>query len=166
MSVWSVENQTQGLALGSGLQRRQIVGLRQTDRGAGVGVSDVSTAGERLRADLIALVEDDQSVLEALEGLLVSAGYEVRSYSSGEAFLSAGRQQDIACVITDIGVPGINGIELLRRLRSEGANLPAIMITARHDKALLEAALKAGARHVLLKPLNSDDLLSAIAAIC
>jgi FixJ family two-component response regulator len=118
-----------------------------------------------LTTRLIAVVEDDQSVLEALEALLVSAGYEVLTYTSGEALLSANRDQDIFCLITDIGLPGINGIELLRRLRSVRADLPAIIITARHDKALLEAALKAGARHVLLKPLNSHELLTAIAAI-
>jgi FixJ family two-component response regulator len=118
-----------------------------------------------LRARLIAIVEDDVSVLEALEGLLMSAGYEVLSCSSGEAFLNAGRHQEVACLITDIGLPGMNGIELLARLRSIGADLPAIAITARHDKALLEAALKAGVHQVLLKPLNSDDLLIALAAI-
>jgi two-component system response regulator FixJ len=118
-----------------------------------------------LRPRLIAVVEDDQSVLEALEGLLVSEGYEVLPYTSAEAFLGANCHQDITCLITDIGLPGVNGIELLRRLRSMGADPPAIIITARHEKALLEEALKAGARQVLLKPLNSDDLLIAIAAI-
>jgi FixJ family two-component response regulator len=114
---------------------------------------------------LIAIVEDDQSVLEALEGLLLSADYEVLSYTSAEAFLSANRHQDITCLITDIGLPGLSGIELLQRLRSIRADLPAIVITALHDESLREAALKAGARHILLKPLNSNDLLIAIAAI-
>lgn len=120
---------------------------------------------KKLSARLIALVEDDQSVLEALEGLLLSADYEVLSYPSAEAFLGANRHQDIACLITDIGLPGLSGIELLQRLRSMRADLPAIIITARHDVSLREAALKAGARHFLLKPLNSNELLIAIAAI-
>jgi FixJ family two-component response regulator len=118
----------------------------------------------RLGARLIAIVEDDASVLEALEALLVSVGYGVLSYPSSEAFLGANCHQDIACLITDLGLPGLNGIELLQRLRSLRADLPAIIITARHDRAVVEAALKAGARHVFLKPLNSDDLLNAIAA--
>jgi FixJ family two-component response regulator len=118
-----------------------------------------------LVARLIAVVEDDQSVLEALQGLLESADYEVLLYTSAEAFLGANRHQDISCLISDISLPGVNGIELLRRLRSIRADLPAIVITARHEKALLEAALKAGARHVLLKPLKSEELLIAIAAI-
>jgi FixJ family two-component response regulator len=118
-----------------------------------------------LSTRLIAVVEDDQSVLEGLEGLLESAGYEVLLYTSAEALLSDDCHQDITCLISDLGLPGLDGVELLRRLRSVRADLPAIIITARHEKELLEAALKAGARHVLLKPLKSDDLLLAIAAM-
>jgi len=114
---------------------------------------------------LIAVVEDNQSVLESLEGLLQSAGYEALLYASGEDFLSSGSLQDIDCLISDIGLPGINGIELVRLVLAQRANLPAIIVTARHEEAVLKAALDAGARQVFLKPLNNNQLLIAIAAI-
>jgi DNA-binding response OmpR family regulator len=120
---------------------------------------------KRLSPLLIAVVEDNQSVLESLEGLLQSAGYEALLYASGEDFLSSGSLQDIDCLISDIGLPGINGIELVRLVLAQRANLPAIIVTARHEEAVLKAALDAGARQVFLKPLNNNQLLIAIAAI-
>lgn len=113
---------------------------------------------------LVAVVEDDQSVLESLGGLLESAGYEVILYSSGEEFLNSGRLGDIDCLISDIGLPGINGIELLQAAQASRSGLPVILITARREPALLKAASNAGASHVFLKPLNNTDLLNAIAA--
>lgn len=113
---------------------------------------------------LIAVVEDDRSVLESLDGLLESAGYEAVLYASGEDFLSSGRLEDISCLISDIGLPGIDGIELLREVRARQPRLPVIVMTARHEPTLLQAALNAGARHVFRKPLNVADLLNAIAA--
>ena len=112
---------------------------------------------------LVAVVEDDQSVLASLESLLESAGYEVLLYCSAEDFLASGRLQDIKCLVSDITLPGITGIELLLVVRASRADLPAIVITARRDPLLLKAALDAGARHVFLKPVNSAELLDAIA---
>lgn len=120
--------------------------------------------GEVPLSFLVAIVEDDQSVLESLEGLLESAGYEAILYSSGEDFLSSGRLRDINCLISDIGLPGIDGIELLREVRARRPRLPVIVITARHEPTLLQAAVNAGARHVFRKPLNNAGLLDAIAA--
>jgi FixJ family two-component response regulator len=113
---------------------------------------------------LVAVVEDDQSVLESLEGLLESAGYKAVLYSSGEEFLNSGRLGDIDCLISDIGLPGINGIELLQVTKARRSDLPVIVITARREPALLQAASNAGASHVFLKPLDSTDLLNAVAA--
>ena len=117
-----------------------------------------------MSAVLVAVVEDDQSVLESLGSLLDSAGYEALLYPSAEKFLSAD-WSDVDCLISDIGLPGINGIELLRIARNRRPELPAIIITARGEPNLMKAALSAGARHVFLKPLNNADLLSAIAAM-
>jgi FixJ family two-component response regulator len=117
----------------------------------------------RLSTFIVAVVEDDRSMLESLEGLLGAAGYEVLLYLSGEAFLSSGRLQDVNCLITDIGLPGMDGIELLRLIRQRRANLMAIAITACQEPHVRKAALDAGALHVFLKPLESSDLLTAIA---
>jgi FixJ family two-component response regulator len=113
---------------------------------------------------LIAIVEDDRSMLEALESLLEAAGHEVLRYGSGEDFLRAARLQDIHCLISDIGLPGISGIELLRVVRTSRADLPVIIITARPEATLLKTALNEGARRVFVKPLGKAELLDAIAA--
>ena len=115
---------------------------------------------------IIALVEDDQSVLEALESLLEYAGYQVLLCASAEDLLGSGQLGQIDCLITDIGLPGISGIELLRTLRARNPGLPAIVITARSEPALLQAATQAGARQVFLKPLDNAQLLDAIEAEC
>jgi FixJ family two-component response regulator len=116
-----------------------------------------------LSSFLIAIVEDDPGVLAALEGLFESAGYEVLIYPSAEELLSSDRLQDVNCLISDIGLPGMSGIELLRAIHASRADLPAIFITARREPALLQAALNAGARRVFLKPLNNAELLKAVA---
>ena len=113
---------------------------------------------------LIAIVEDDRHLLVALESLLESAGYEVLLYFSGEDFLVSDRLQDINCLISDIGLPGINGIELLRVVHASRPYLPVIIITAPREPALLQAAMDAGARETFVKPLHSAALLNAIAA--
>jgi FixJ family two-component response regulator len=113
---------------------------------------------------LIAIVEDDHGLLEALESLLESAGYEVLLYLSGEDFLSSGRLPHINCLISDIGLPGINGIELLRVVHASRADLPVIIITASCDPTLLKTVLNLGVRQVFIKPLNNTGLLNAIAA--
>jgi FixJ family two-component response regulator len=113
---------------------------------------------------LIAIVDDDRHLLVALESLLESAGYEVLLYFSGEDFLVCNRFQDINCLISDIGLPGISGIELLRLVHASRPCLPVIIITARPEPALLQAAIDAGACEALVKPLHSAALLNAIAA--
>ena len=113
---------------------------------------------------LIAIVEDDQRVLEALESLLESAGYEVLLYCSAEEFLNANRFHDIDCLISDIGLPGMSGIELLQVVHAIRVGLPVIIITACSDPTLVKAALAAGAYRAFVKPLNKADLLGAIAA--
>jgi FixJ family two-component response regulator len=111
---------------------------------------------------LVAVVEDDESVRESLEGLLQSVGYDVLVYDSGEGLLSAGRLDDVDCLITDYGLPGMNGIELLQAAHDSRAELPVIVITARTEPAILSQALAAGARHAFSKPIESAKLLLAV----
>jgi DNA-binding response OmpR family regulator len=106
---------------------------------------------------LIAIVEDDRRLLVALESLLESADYEVLLYFSD-------RLQDINCLISDIGLPGMDGIELVRVVHASRPCLPIIIITARREPGLLQAAVDAGAREAFVKPLHSAALLNAIAA--
>jgi FixJ family two-component response regulator len=113
---------------------------------------------------LVAVVEDDESVRESLEGLFQSVGYEVLVYISAETLLSSGRLADIDCLITDFGLPGMNGIELLRVAHARRAQLPVIVITARPEPAILTQALAAGARHAFSKPLESTRLLEAVSS--
>jgi FixJ family two-component response regulator len=118
-----------------------------------------------LTQSLVAVVEDDQSLLEALESLLESAGYAVLLFRSAEELLISRRLGEIDCLISDIGLPGINGIELLRAVRGSRAQLPVIIITALRDPGHVEAALSAGALHVFVKPIDNAALLSAIAGV-
>lgn len=110
----------------------------------------------------MAVVEDDESVRESLEGLFESVGFETLTYICGEDLLASGRLPDIDCLITDFGLPGMNGIELLRAARAIRTQLPVIVITARAEPAILAQALAAGARHVFRKPLDSAGLLAAV----
>jgi FixJ family two-component response regulator len=125
---------------------------------------DATMERDSLSKVLIAIVEDDRHLLAALESLLQSAGYDVLLYSSGEDFLASDRLEDINCMISDIGLPGINGIELLRVVHASRPDLPVIIITARREPALLKAAMDAGARATLVKPLHNAELFNAIAA--
>jgi FixJ family two-component response regulator len=116
----------------------------------------------RLSKFLIALVEDDESVLEALDSLLDVAGYEVLTHNSAEDLLASARLSDIDLLITDIGLPGMSGIELLRLIRTRKMQLPSLVITARGEAAVQQAALEAGARRLFQKPLDNAELLETI----
>jgi CheY-like chemotaxis protein len=120
--------------------------------------------GPRLSITLIAVVEDDPRVLASLETLLESAGYTVLLFSSAEELLSSEHLPAVDCLLSDIGLPGMTGTDLLRNLRSRGVTVPTILITARQDGSV-QKALEAGARHVFLKPFDSAELLKAIAAL-
>jgi FixJ family two-component response regulator len=112
----------------------------------------------------IAVVEDDESFRESLEGLFQSVGYEVLLYLSGEEFMQSCRLVDIDCLITDYGLPGMNGIDLLRAARAIRLDLAVIVITARPETSILSRALAAGASRVFTKPVDSTELLSAVRA--
>jgi FixJ family two-component response regulator len=114
---------------------------------------------------LISIVDDDQSVRESLARLIRSVGFGVQVYGSAEEFLSASHGRWADCLILDIRMPGMNGLELQRELSATDRDLPVIFITAHGSDAEVRArALRAGAVDYLLKPLNEEEVLKAIEA--
>lgn len=114
---------------------------------------------------LISVVDDDHSVRESLARLIRSVGFGVQVFGSAEEFLSAGQGTEPDCVILDIRMPGMNGLELQRVLSSSERDLPVIFITAHaSDDEVRARALRAGAVDYLLKPLKEEEVLKAIDA--
>ena len=113
---------------------------------------------------IVAAVDDDFRVRESLEGLIESAGYEPVVFSSAEEFLQSGTLTAATCVITDVRMPGMDGIELQRRIRLVRPDLPVIFISARTGTEIRQKALDEGAVDFLSKPFNAADLLAAIQA--
>jgi two-component system response regulator FixJ len=112
---------------------------------------------------VIHVVEDDEPMRDSLVELLGEAGYKVRAYASGEELLARGAAAEPGCVVSDMRMPGIDGLTLLRRLRADGSGLPLILITGHGDVPLAVNAMKAGAVDFLEKPFEPDALLGAIA---
>jgi len=114
---------------------------------------------------LISVVDDDQSVRESLGRLIRSVGYGVQVFGSAEEFLSASHGRQADCLILDIRMPGMSGLELQRELSASNCGLPVIFITAHgSDEQARARALGAGAVAYLLKPLREEEVLKAIDA--
>lgn len=111
---------------------------------------------------LISIVDDDDSMREALVGLVRSLGYEVRDFSSAEDFLASNDLGQFACAITDIQMPGMDGFELKRELSTRQGSLPVIMITARTEPGFEEKAMSSGATFFLRKPLAAEMLANCL----
>lgn len=112
------------------------------------------------RKSVIAIVDDDQRLLESLEELLESAGHAVRAFSSAQALLDSNALQEIGCLITDIGMPDMDGLELQRLMSERRADLPVIVITGRHE--LIEQ-MQPKHGWFFRKPFDGQALLAAIA---
>jgi two-component system, LuxR family, response regulator FixJ len=111
---------------------------------------------------VVHVIDDDDAIRESLTFLLESAGPEVRTYDSADAFLKALPHDAHGCVVTDIRMPGVNGIELLRHLRIMEVVLPVIVITGHADVPMAVEAMKSGAVDFIEKPFDDGELLSAI----
>jgi len=116
------------------------------------------------REPLIAIVDDDESVRDAVQVLLESTGRRAVAFASAEQFLASGALRGAKCLILDLRMPGINGMELQRRLLAAGYRIPTIILTAHADDAARARALAAGVVAVLPKPFQADILLDAIKA--
>ena len=111
---------------------------------------------------LIACVDDEASVLEALEGLLRAYGYRVRTYGSAEEFLQSSELRSIACLITDVHLGGQSGLQLQDALTAMGHAIPTIIITAFGEDGYRATAVKAGAVDFLTKPISPTRFLAAV----
>ena len=108
------------------------------------------------------VVDDDLSVREALSSLIRSVGLRVETYPSAAAFLEAERPPGVACLILDVRMPGLSGLELQSRMAQSGPAIPIIFITGHGDIPMAVLAMKKGAVEFLSKPFRDDDLLAAI----
>lgn len=115
----------------------------------------------RVDGPLIGIVDDDESAREGVSNLLRSAGYRTEVYASAEAFLDLDHRCEVGCVVLDIDMPGLDGLELQRLLTQMNVSIPVIFLTAQ-DNELGAIALKGGAGAVLGKPVSGEDLLDAI----
>jgi FixJ family two-component response regulator len=113
-------------------------------------------------APVVTIIDDDPSVLVAINLLVTSFGYEARAFSSAEEFLQSSSLDETACLISDIHMPSVSGIELQRVLRSQGHNIPTILMTAFSNEDVESRALAGGAVCFLVKPFDSRTLLRCI----
>ena len=113
---------------------------------------------------LITIVDDDPLLREGLISLMRSAGFATQAFASAEEFLSLAHRDDIACLILDVGLPRISGLELQSQLTATVSNhrTPVVFMTARDDEATRQRALKGGAVDFLRKPVRREALLNAV----
>ena len=113
---------------------------------------------------LIAMVDDDDALRNSLDDLLRSIGFRTQDFSSAEAFLNSSQARDTACLILDVRMPGMNGLELQRQIVAANWRIPVIFVTSHVDDDARVRALEAGAVAFLYKPFHEEDLLNAIDA--
>ena len=113
---------------------------------------------------VVSIVDDDESVREALKGFIHSIGFRAEIFPSAEDFLASNNLDKTSCIIVDVHMPVMTGLELQCRLDSSRCRIPMIFVTANDDPAVRVQALKGGAVDFLSKPFNADVLLSAIHA--
>lgn len=111
---------------------------------------------------IVAAVDDDFRIRESMASLLESAGYALLTFSSAEEFLGSGTLAAAICVITDVRMPGMDGIELQRRIRIERPRLPVILISGHYDPEIRQIAIDEGAIEFLYKPFDATCLLKAV----
>jgi FixJ family two-component response regulator len=111
---------------------------------------------------VIAVVDDDESIRRSVTNLLSSLGFRAEAFASAEAFLESADRDSTRCLVLDLRMPGISGLDLLAHLADTGQHIPAVILTARGDDELRERALQAGASAFLCKPFHSNALVVAV----
>jgi FixJ family two-component response regulator len=112
----------------------------------------------------VAVIDDDESVRESVVGLIESVGYCVTFFRSAEEFLDSAEINTVACMIVDIRLPGISGLELFTQMRAHQRSIPTVFITAHADERVRTQAIEAGSIAFLYKPFQTDVLLDAVRA--
>ena len=115
-------------------------------------------------SQLVAIVDDDRSIQSALKDLMESAGLSARCFGSAEEFLQLNPRNQVACLVSDIRMPGMSGLELQAKLNAEGTRIPIIFVTAHSDTGMRMLAMKAGAVEFLSKPFDDEVLLERVRA--
>ena len=118
-------------------------------------------ATERL---LLSVVDDDEMLRESLPDLLREFGFSARAFSSGQEFLSSNYVDETRCLILDVAMPGMSGLEVQEELKRRGRAIPIIFITGQKDEDIRKQALRQGAVNVLYKPFSDSALLEAVNA--
>ena len=113
---------------------------------------------------LISIVDDDEALRNSLDDLVQSIGFGTQGFASAEAFLNSSQARDTACLILDVRMPGMNGLDLQRRIVAARWRIPIIFITSHADDVARARALEAGAVAFLNKPFREEELLNAIDA--
>jgi len=113
-------------------------------------------------AKLVAIVDDDESVQSALQDLIEADGFSAKSFGSAEDFLESGLLGKVACLITDIRMAGMTGLELQAKLKADGYRTPIIFITAHGDARVRIQAMREGAVEFLMKPFDDQVLLDRV----
>ena len=111
---------------------------------------------------MVAVIDDDESYRGAVQRLLKAEGFSVQSFGSAEDFLNSGRQLETGCLVADIRMPGMSGLDLQAKLNAERCSIPTIFITAHGDEKMRLQALRAGAVKFLTKPFDGGVLLEAV----
>jgi FixJ family two-component response regulator len=114
------------------------------------------------RSSLLAIVDDDESVQSALQDLVESEGLSAQCFGSAEQFLDSTVRHDASCLIVDIRMPGMSGLDLQTKLQAERCRIPIIFITAQGDIPMTVRAMKGGAMDFLTKPVNAAELVNSI----
>jgi FixJ family two-component response regulator len=118
----------------------------------------------QVKTKLVAIVDDDDLMRSALQGMMKAVGWTAQAFASAEEFLKSGQQHQTACLIADIRMPGMSGLELQAKLNAEHCRIPTIFITAHGDAKMRMQALRAGAVEFMAKPFDDDALLESVRA--
>ena len=117
-----------------------------------------------VKSSHVAIIDDDDLMRSALQGLLKAVGLPARTFASAEEFLESGQLHDTACLIADIRMSGMSGLELQAKLNAERVRIPTIFITAHGDERMRMQALRAGAVEFLAKPFDNSALIESVRA--